>query len=77
MVHGEAGRVGNPGICLRATTEVLVHSQCRLIVMVGSQGGVDLAIQVRLLQLMHVDQRLTFPLSPFLPVLGSEILSIK
>lgn len=55
MVHGEAGRVGNPGIWLRATTEVLAHSQCKLIVMVGSQGGVDLAIQVRLHQLIHVD----------------------
>lgn len=39
MVHGEAGRVGNPGIWLRATTEVLAHSQCKLIVMVESQGG--------------------------------------
>lgn len=76
MVHGEAGRVGNPGIWLRATTEVLAHSQCKLIVMVESQGGVDLAIQVRLHQLIHVDQTLTFPLRP-LPVLGSEILSIK
>lgn len=76
MVHGEAGRVGNPGICLRATTEVLARSQCKLIVMVGSQGRVDLAIQVRLLQLMPVDHTLTFPLRP-LPVLRSEILSIQ
>lgn len=75
-MHGEAGRVGNPGIWLRATTGVLAHSQCKLIVMVGSQGGVDFAIQVRLLQLMHVDQTLMLPLRP-LPVLGSEILSIK